>query len=761
MDRNERTAHLIKELNLYKRYPERRGIFVKATCDYYDAVKLDELTSSDLNFLRYIANEAGVPQYFELLERKYQEGNETNPEDMNLLSMSSFLNEANLIVNDYMLHKYQKEVLELFENNSVNRYVLSAPTSFGKTFIVYTIIKKMNYSNILLVFPTISLLSENYLKLQNDEFFSPYKIHTLSEINEDELGEKNIFIYTPERYLSFLDNNTSYFDFTFVDEIYKIDNDFIIDNDTPEENERDTAYRLALEYACQNSKDILLAGPYIQFQKLDTERNSFNNFIRVNKFTILEYNDVEIVSKNITHIDRNKFELGNIKYKLNVGTSSLQDKVVQTIVKIEGNTLIYCGSKPDVERFANHMLKNEEYLSLLSEKEYKENNELFSIFLKHIEKKFGSDWILYKALEKRIGLHHAGIPKYLQNEIINLFNSGELLCLFSTTTITEGVNTTAKNLIVTAVKKGTKPLKQFDAKNIAGRSGRFNVHYSGNVIDLTKEFEIIINSQQDEIEHKNYDNYHNKTDIDLEVTLDEFLTNDDKRFKDKINKAKQESGLPDFIFQSYRIIGPLEKILIYNRIKVMSEVEFRKIDRLKQVLSLSNGTKIHWEGFQTVVDICRQFISNSELKQIMETRVGDKNYSLIVVQLSGFLEKGFLGTVDYYVKQKNYSKDRAISKTSKLIYTIFKYHLVKYLGVFDLLYRFHYSRVYRRNFNDVAGIKLLLQRLEYNALTNTGRKLSDYGVPFELVKYYDGVVNTKNFDLYENYVDTRIQKLLE
>lgn len=761
MDRKERTAHLIKELNLYKRYPERRGAFVKSTCDYYDAVKIDELTSSDLNFLRYIANEAGVPQYFELLERKYQEGNEINPEDMNLLSMSSFLNEANLIVNDNMLHKYQKEVLELFENNSVNRYVLSAPTSFGKTFIVYTIIKKMNYSNILLVFPTISLLSENYLKLQNDEFFSPYKIHTLSEINEDELGEKNIFIYTPERYLSFLDNNTSYFDFTFVDEIYKIDNDFIIDNDTPEENERDTAYRLALEYACQNSKDILLAGPYIQFQKLDTERNSFNNFVRVNKFTILEYNDVEIVSKNITHIDRNKFELGNIKYKLNVGTSSLQDKVVQTVVKIEGNTLIYCGSKPDVERFASHMLKNDEYFSLLSEKEYKEDDELFSIFLKHIEKKFGSDWILYKALEKRIGIHHAGIPKYLQNEIINLFNSGELLCLFSTTTITEGVNTTAKNLIVTAVKKGRKPLKQFDAKNIAGRSGRFNVHYSGNVIDLTKEFETIINSQQDEIEHKNYDNYHNKTDIDLEVTLDEFLTDDDKRFKDEINKAKQESGLPDFIFQSYRTIGPLEKISIYNRIKEMSIVEFRKIDRLKQVLSLSNGTQIHWEGFQTVVDICRQFISNSELKQIMETRVGNKNYSLIVVQLSGFLEKGFLGTVDYYVKQQNYSKDRAISKTSKLIYTIFKYHLVKYLGVFDLLYRFHYSRVHRRNFDDVAGIQLLLQRLEYNALTNTGRKLSDYGVPFELVKYYDGVVKTKDFDLYESYVDEKIQNLLK
>lgn len=761
MDRNERTAHLIKELNLYKRYPERRDVFVKSTCDYYDAVKIDELTSSDLNFLRYIANEAGVPQYFELLERKYQEGNEINPEDMNLLSISSFLNEANLIVNDYMLHKYQKEVLELFENNSVNRYVLSAPTSFGKTFIVYTIIKKMNYSNILLVFPTISLLSENFLKLQNDEFFSTYKIHSLSEIKKEELGEKNIFIYTPERYLSFLDNNSWNFDFTFVDEIYKIDNDFIIDNDTPEENERDTAYRLALEYACRNSKDILLAGPYIQFQKLETEINSFNNFTLVNKFKILEYNDVEIVSKNITHIDRNKFELGNRKYRLDHGTSSLQDKVIQTIVKIEDNTLIYCGRKSEVERLANHLLENDEYLSLISEKHYNEDEELYSIFLNHVENTFGFDWILYRALEKRIGIHHSGIPKYIQNEIINLFNKGQLQCLFSTTTITEGVNTTAKNLIVTAIKKGEKRLKQFDAKNIAGRAGRFNVHYSGNVIDLTKQFETIINSQQAEIEHKNYDNRHNKTDIDLEVTLDEFLTDDDRKFKDEINEAKQKSGLPNFIFHSYKAIGPLDKISIYNRIKKMSSAEFQKIEQLKRVLNTSEGRDIHWEGFQTVINICSKFVSNSDLKQLMEKKVGKKQFSLIVIQLASYLQNGFLGIVDYYVEEQRHSKDKAISKTSKLIYTIFKYHLVKYLGLFDLLYRFHYSQVYRRDFDNVTGIQILLQKLEYNALTNIGRKLSDFGVPFELVRYYDRVVENKNFDLYESYVDEKIQNLLK
>ena len=193
----------------------------------------------------------------------------------------------------------------------------------------------------------------------------------------------------------------------------------------------------------------------------------------------------------------------------------------------------------------------------------------------------------------------------------------------------------------------------------------------------------------------------------------------------------------------------------------MSPAEFQKIEQLKRVLNTSKGKEIHWEGFQTVINICSEFVSNSDLKQLMEKKVGKKQFSLIVIQLASYLQNGFLGTVDYYVEKQRLSKDKAISKTSKLIYTTFKYHLVKYLGVFDLLYRFHYSQVYRKDFDNVIGIQILLQRLEYNALTNTGRKLSDFGVPFELVRYYDRVVENKNFDLYESYVDEKIQNLLK
>ena len=92
---------------------------------------------------------------------------------------------------------------------------------------------------------------------------------------------------------------------------------------------------------------------------------------------------------------------------------------------------------------------------------YKEEDELYKIFVEHLERTYGEEWIVVVALKARIGIHHGLIPKYIQKEIINLFGRGQLVCLFSTTTITEGVNTPAKNIIITSLKKGKKDLKQF------------------------------------------------------------------------------------------------------------------------------------------------------------------------------------------------------------------------------------------------------------------------------------------------------------
>lgn len=99
----------------------------------------------------------------------------------------------------------------------------------------------MQYQNVLLIFPAISLLSENYARLCSWEAFSDYAIHSLSE-EEFDITQKNIFIFTPERFLSFMDSHQHlHFNFAFIDEVYKIDNSFVIDQETSGENERDTA----------------------------------------------------------------------------------------------------------------------------------------------------------------------------------------------------------------------------------------------------------------------------------------------------------------------------------------------------------------------------------------------------------------------------------------------------------------------------------------------------------------------------------------
>lgn len=274
-------------------------------------------------------------------------------------------------------------------DKNVNRYVLTAPTSFGKTFLVYEIIKKMDYKNIMLIFPTISLLSENYDKLsKNDEYIEirkKYKIHTLSNVQE--LAERNIWIYTPERYMSYTDKNPNQkFDFAFIDEIYKIDNEFDMDEEV-KENERDTAFRLALAYTCENSKDILLAGPYIEVCNQKGKDNfSFDNFIIENNFEIVNYNDYEIVNKEFVQIkNKSVYTIDNMIFNFE-NTTSKFDKmeiILNTIKSKNENVIIYCGTKAASERYAKEFLTRHNFIN--ENNSENSNIKTYNIFLKHIQ----------------------------------------------------------------------------------------------------------------------------------------------------------------------------------------------------------------------------------------------------------------------------------------------------------------------------------------------------------------------------------------
>lgn len=763
MDRFEGTSNIIKAYYQFKRN-DNNAEFVSKVCEYFNCIKSDKLDGSDLNFLSFIASEAGVPQYYDMLIKRQNRDEMDMVEQISLGMLSSFFYDASLCVDEQgnKLHRFQKQILEKFSDDT-NRFVLTAPTSFGKTFIVYQILQKMKYSTILLIFPTISLLTENYERIKAYPFFGGYSIHTLSEEEIDE-SANNLFIFTPERYLSFLDSQKgTVFDFAFIDEIYKIDNGYLVDEETVLENERDVAYRLALEYICRQAKDIFLAGPYISLNN-DETYNSFLKFTEENNFQILQYNEFEIVSKQYYEISkRGSYNID--EYDVYIPNKQRKTLLLQIIPKISfpaENTIIYCGKKTDTEKYAQILIQEPNIVKTFSDM-YKEEDELYKIFVEHLERTYGEEWIVVVALKARIGIHHGLIPKYIQKEIINLFGRGQLVCLFSTTTITEGVNTPAKNIIITSLKKGKKDLKQFDAKNIAGRAGRFGKHYSGRIIDISSGFVDIIKSDNEKLKHKNYDVNSQKSDVDYQITKDEFLSPTEQREKQRLQRKAEEIELPDTILAKFKVVGPRDKITLYESIIYLDIAERESIDNLVNSVVFSRGHKINWDGLQTVLNIIAPIVSNGKLKFMITHKFiakSGKQYSLLVILLQAYLDNGFMGMVEYQIKNKGMNMDRAMRYVADTIYNTFKYQLVKYFGTFDILYRFVQSKERQCDMEDVKSISFLLQKLEYNATNERAKKVSDYGVPFKIIKKYEDPSVQVEYDPYEKYVDNQVKLML-
>ena len=503
MDKQQRAADLVKIIYAYRaNKSENESRLINAVCEFFDEIKDTELTNGDKYFLRYIASLVGIPQYFDML--KSQHGENSNDydsiDDLGRIIADSALYTAP----DIYLHRYQKAVLDMFQENRNNRFFLSATTSFGKTYLVYEIIRKMQYHNILLIFPTLALLSENLNKIftqQNDWIRQKYKIHTLSDVRSwSEDG--NIMIYTPERYLSFLDKNPDkHFDFVFIDEVYKIDNEYLQEGEE-RENERDIAYRIATYFALRDADiDCLFAGPYINIaDKLTT--SSFLLFLREYHITPLNYNDYEIVSKIEINIGTKKsIKIDNLNISLTSSNKSTRFcELVKQLCDYEENMIVYCYSRSSAEKYAKILIESSE---LTTDTQLRN-----SLLIRHLSNLFGGkgkDWIVTKAIKYGIGIHHGLVPKYIQNEIIRLFNVGLLKVVIATTTITEGVNTSAKNIIVLSHKKGKKLLKKFDAQNIEGRAGRFLKHYRGRVFIVEKEFNKIMQGEDNTINHKHFD----------------------------------------------------------------------------------------------------------------------------------------------------------------------------------------------------------------------------------------------------------------
>lgn len=135
-------------------------------------------------------------------------------------------------------------------------------------------------------------------------------------------------------------------------------------------------------------------------------------------------------------------------------------------------------------------IKNElkkQYEELGTSSNNKEDQTLKS-FGKWIGHHYSDTWDFCQYISLGFGQHHADLHRFIQQMQIKLYEEiPNFNNMLTTTSLIEGVNTSAKNVILWDNYVARNKMKSFTYKNIIGRGGRMFRYFVGNIYLLAKK----------------------------------------------------------------------------------------------------------------------------------------------------------------------------------------------------------------------------------------------------------------------------------
>lgn len=648
------------------------------------------------------------------------------------------------VFNNNLLDRKQKDVIDTFMSLENKRILVSAPTSFGKTFLLREIIfmNRTRYRNILLLFPTIALLNENTDSINQliRDLSMEYKVinNVYSGIEQE---DKHIFILTPERALKLLaDNSFLHIDFFFMDEIYKIDEDFDRNEDSSGEDtnnrekldggNRAKAFRIVLYLLAKSVNEYYLAGPYLNLKNV---KDGMRIFLERNHITTIQIefeptSRIEIEAWNKKSVEYHPI-LGKMDMQLYQKSGVSTKEKVRGIVdylkqKDLGQAIFYCSTPSNSMKYTKEIIDG-----------FHENNAKIPYeFIGHLKRKYnvkirGNDnstkyWGLIHALEHGVGIHHGKFPKYIQNEVLRLFNNGDFNYLFCTSTIIEGVNTNAKNVIIVNNSVGSTTMTAFALKNIKGRAGRYYHHTVGRVFYTDAKQRQIEQADDMQLNFQTYDSAP-VLNVDIDNALIEDLANQNRNIKLEREERFQKQILPDTVFNKNRLYprDTQEKYLSF----IMKRNNFQLFEGI-----IGNSGNI------------RYFLENRIINTILETFeatqiLDEKKAGIYYAVVSTYSQQGTLGILKYHVGRLQESEeiieermDSAYIKTFEQIRNIVEYEVPKLLCLFESLFQ-QAGRMLGYNMDDF-NISSIIRFFELGITTELGLFLVEFGFPADTIR---------------------------
>ena len=632
---------------------------------------------------------------------------ELNLSDLSIYSRNrTFFSKINnavkqsLLDEEIILTNEQIECLNILNDNNL---FLSAPTSFGKTFIALEYIARNKHllDNIVFVVPTISLMNELRKKCFN--FFNENYILITSDAELDQYNDvpKKIMIVVPERisskkfkeYISRVN-----IDLLVYDEIYKLK----YEAKQQETNSRIIKMNSIYKYLIKESRKILLLGPFIR------NVDFFKSDIKIVKFITnlnLVYNEIKL-SKS-TAIFKSHDEKKFVYFK-------------------SPNSITSFINKTDLINDENHFDNfDEDIIDWISENIHPE--WYYSIYLK-----------------KGIGIHHGRTPLFLRKYIENEYSKpdGCIHTILCTSTLMEGINTPTNKLIIYDPPRGT-----FELNNLIGRVGRLNPKspqigkiyiYDEEVLNLYKPDqwidlkilyeteEVITDSPEDEIlylEKSSTDGVPEKTIQELKKSLADKFGID---LSEVIDSEIEISLLIEFI-SMYDEITTHEK-----EWNVINDIKFRL---LRKDASFVRGLEV------------KNYSFNSQSSHIF-----DAVYSLMIND--GLLKP----VIDKFVTKYNPS----VVDINKFIDTLFqidefiKFKMTKIIGIYEL---FNSKNLFDKSNNRAFIQSIYMIESYFDSTDGYERILNDLGIPQEdIVKIASEVSKMKDIVGTENKLKKTMEK---
>ncbi|WP_022941252.1 DEAD/DEAH box helicase [Psychromonas hadalis] len=623
----------------------------------------------------------------------------------------------------------QKYLLDLLSKDK--NVVVSAPTSFGKSLLIEEIVASKKYKNIVIIQPTLALLDETRRKLL--KYKDSYKIivRTSQEPSPD---KGNLFLLTAERVYEYLE--FPHIDFLIIDEFYKLSGKR---KDPRADVLNSSFYKLYNKFKCR----FYLLGPNIDGISDGFEKQYNAIFFKT------DYSLVDCVVKDI-------FNSKGIPY---IGKAKREKLFELLISKLDEQTIIFCAS-PD-----GALKLSIEFMLFLEHKNMK-FNEVDVPLTEWLYENISKEWGYIPLLKNGIGVHVGSLPKHITSSVIDYFNSGKLKFLFCTTTIIEGVNTSAKNMVFFDNKKGKNiKIDYFDYANIKGRSGRLMIHYTGNmynfnlvpektnlVIDIpffdqkSITAEVLINLKKEDVIDKETDTY---------KFLESLSIQERELYAKNSMPIHGQKALFDYLKENYIENSSLfnwTSLPTYEQLNFVLDKswEFLKADeeRLDPILSanqLCRSTNNFVRNQKTLKGIILANISEHKVNRgEIQKHLKDGNYEI---------SKWLRGKPKSYgCMSDNELIHLSINDALKLKKNVFEYKLPKWLKTFNSI-----QEAVCKHFGDKAGNYLHYANIiENDFMQENLAILAEFGIPSSAIsKLQKYIPDNMNEDEILGFISSR------